>query len=145
MQKIYLFLTFFCDRTTEPCQSKNVLRDYSDKFPKFSFFGPFLSLFSEKTVFLPLLYGKKAKTGEKPISLSSANCQILSCAKLNPREKSKNRQCAKLNPREISNIVLREIKSARNLIRAKFNPLKVYAKHFPLTVVRFYSFYNNIY
>ena len=24
---------------------------------------------------------------EKPISLSSANCQILSCAKLNPREK----------------------------------------------------------
>ena len=35
------------------------------------------------------------------------------------------RPFAKLNPREISNFVIREIKSTRNLIFAKFNPLKV--------------------
>ena len=54
-----------------------------------------------------------------------AKCRNLSCAKLNPREKVENRQCAKLNPCEISNIVMREIKSTRNLIPAKFNPREI--------------------
>ena len=62
---------------------------------------------------------------EKSIFSSFAKCRILSCAKLNPREKLENRQCAKLNPREISNIVMREIKSTRNVIPAKFNPREI--------------------
>ena len=55
------------------------------------------------------------------IRSSYTKCRILSFAKLNPREKLEIRPFAKLNPREISNFVIREIKSTRNLIHAKFN------------------------
>ena len=57
----------------------------------------------------------------KIIFSSFAKCRILAFAKLNPHEKLEIRPLVKLNPCEISNFVIREIKSTRNLIHAKFN------------------------